>query len=149
MSHTHKLSLFTGKVAANVMSRRKGNNSELASAARCSPSVTAYAVPAPPQAVEPFGLPQSNLWFATLQPLSLTSFDSSPINGGAFWCGINSYIKPALKGEVGFAQAKAGGVPSWLCYLPPPLSRLTATAPRPGSLLKRRTGRNRENCERQ
>ena len=35
---------------------------------------------------------------------------SSPINGGAFWCGINSYIKPALKGEVGFAQAKAGGV---------------------------------------
>ena len=34
MSHTHKLSLFTGKVAANVMSRRKGNNSELPSAAR-------------------------------------------------------------------------------------------------------------------
>ena len=33
-------------------------------------------------------------------PLSLTSFDSSPINGGAFWYSTNSHIKPALKGEV-------------------------------------------------
>ena len=46
-----------------------------------------------------------------LFPLSLAyGLPAPPINGGAFWCGINSYIKPALKGEVGFAQAKAGGV---------------------------------------
>ena len=25
------------------------------------------------------------------------------LKGGAFWCGTNSNIKPALKGEVGFA----------------------------------------------
>ena len=68
-----------GEVAANAMSRRKGNNSELPSVASCSPQFRLRLV-------------------------------SSPINGGAFWCGINSYIKPALKGEVGFAQAKAGGV---------------------------------------
>ena len=44
-------------------------------------------------------------------PLSLAyGSPAPPINGGAFWCGINSYIKPALKGEVGFAQAKAGVV---------------------------------------
>ena len=43
-------------------------------------------------------------------PQSRLRLASSPINGGAFWCGINSYIKPALKGEVGFAHAKAGGV---------------------------------------
>ena len=26
--------------------------------------------------------------------------DSSPARGGAFWCSANSYVKPALKGEV-------------------------------------------------
>ena len=26
--------------------------------------------------------------------------DSSPASGGAFWCSANSYVKPALKGEV-------------------------------------------------
>ena len=36
-------------------------------------------------------LPQSNLRFA------------SSLLEGAFWCGTNSNIKPALKGEVGFA----------------------------------------------
>ncbi len=33
-------------------------------------------------------------------PQSRLRLASSPINDGAFWCGINSYIKPALKGEV-------------------------------------------------
>ena len=79
VSHTPKAPPRAGEVAANAMSRRKGNNSELPSVASCSPQFRLRLV-------------------------------SSPINGGAFWCGINSYIKPALKGEVGFAQAKAGGV---------------------------------------
>ena len=26
--------------------------------------------------------------------------DSSPASGGAFWCSADSYVKPALKGEV-------------------------------------------------
>ena len=34
----------------------------------------------------------------------------SPASGGAFWHFTSLHIKPALKGEVGFAQAKAGGV---------------------------------------
>ena len=40
---TQKLSPLAGKVAANVMSSRKGNNSKQPSAASYSPSVTAYA----------------------------------------------------------------------------------------------------------
>ena len=68
-----KLSPLAGKVAANVMSSRKGNNSKQPSAASYSPSVTAYAATPSPHAVALFG------------------------------CGTNSNIKPALKGEVGFA----------------------------------------------
>ena len=57
-----------------------------------------------------FGGVVSGLLLFIATPQSNLRLASSPINGGAFWCGINSYIKPALKGEVGFAQAKAGGV---------------------------------------
>ena len=57
-----------------------------------------------------FGGVVSGLLLFIATPQSRLRLASSPINGGAFWCGINSYIKPALKGEVGFAQAKAGGV---------------------------------------
>jgi len=60
---TQKLSPLAGKVAANAMSRRKGNGSEMPSIARCSPSVCS---------------------------LSLT--DSSPASGGAFWCALQTHM---------------------------------------------------------
>ena len=50
-----------------------------------------------------FGGVVSGLLLFIATPQSRLRLASSPINGGAFWCGINSYIKPALKGEVGFA----------------------------------------------
>ena len=43
-------------------------------------------------------------------PLSLTSFDSSPAGGGAFWCSINSKPKASLSREVDFAKQKTEGV---------------------------------------
>ena len=42
-------------------------------------------------------------------PLSLTSFDSSPAGGGAFWCSINSKPKASLSREVDFAKQKTEG----------------------------------------
>ena len=71
-------------------------------------------------------------------PQSRLRLASSPINGGAFWCGINSYIKPALKGEVGFAQAKAGGVKkeeSSLGFVNPSVKPSVCQLPVKGSLL--------------
>ena len=71
----------------------------------CSPSVTACAVPASPQAVEPFGL-------------------------------CNSAQKPALKGEVAMSNSElTEGLHRCCSFFRQPLSRLAATAPRPGSLL--------------
>ena len=43
--------------------------------------------------------------YFTIPPQSRLRLDSSPINGGAFWCSANSYIKPALKGEVDASKA--------------------------------------------
>ena len=37
--------------------------------------------------------------YFTVPPQSAYA-DSSPSRGGAFWCSANSYVKPALKGEV-------------------------------------------------
>ena len=37
--------------------------------------------------------------YFTVPPQSAYA-DSSPARGGAFWCSANSYVKPALKGEV-------------------------------------------------
>jgi len=34
--------------------------------------------------------------------------DSSPARGGAFWCSANSYVKPALKGEVANEVSRRG-----------------------------------------
>ena len=38
--------------------------------------------------------------YFTVLPQSRLRLDSSPASGGAFWCSANSYVKPALKGEV-------------------------------------------------
>ena len=55
-----------------------------------------------------------------LVPLAATSLDRE-----AFGCFTNSHIKPALKGEVGFALAKAGGVTTrLLLFTPTPQSNL-------------------------
>ena len=43
--------------------------------------------------------------YFTIPPQSRLRLDSSPINGGTFWCSANSYIKPALKGEVDASKA--------------------------------------------
>ena len=68
--------------------------------ARFSPSANppCGVLPAPPQAVEPFGLPQSNLRFATLQPLSrLTA--TAPRSGSLLGCFISFHIKPPCRGR--------------------------------------------------
>ena len=69
VTSSQKLSPRAGEVAANAMSRRKGNDSKLSS-------------------------------YFTVPPQSRLRLDSSPASGGAFWCSANSYVKPALKGEV-------------------------------------------------
>ena len=55
-----------------------------------------------------------------LVPLAATSRDRE-----AFGCVTNSHIKPAMKGEVGFALAKAGGITTrLLLFTPTPQSNL-------------------------
>ena len=100
-----------GKVAANAMSRRKGNDSKKPSAVRYSPSV-----------------------------FSLSFTDSSPASGGTFWVRFtSSYIMPAMKGEVDASATsrRRGCIGAALIYgnpsVNPPCGVLPA--PRPGNLL--------------
>ena len=94
-----------GKVAANAMSRRKGNGSE-------QPSY--FPIP-----------PQSRL-AATAPPASRDAF---------FVRGTNSHIKPALKGEVDASATsrRMGCIVAAVIYGNPSVS-LRSTAPRQGSL---------------
>jgi len=68
-------------------------------------------------------------------PLSLTSFDSSPAGGGAFWCSINSKPKASLSREVDFAKQKTEGVEkeSRFARYRQPLSRLRRQLPGRGA----------------
>ena len=112
-----------GKVAANVMSSRKGNNSERASAARCSPSVC-------------------SLSFTDSSPASGGAFNSlrlafgspAPSTGSLLVRFISLHIKPALKGEVDFAKQKPEGLKKKVAsLLPQPLSQTFGLpAPRKG-----------------
>ena len=55
---------------------------------------------------------------------------------GAFWCCAITAQKPALKGEVALSDSElTEGLHRGCSFFPQPLSRLAATAPRPGSLL--------------
>ena len=46
--------------------------------------------------------------YFTVLPQSRLRLDSSPASGGAFWCSANSYVKPALKGEVANEVSRRG-----------------------------------------
>ena len=108
VTSSQKLSPRAGTVAANAISRRKGNDLKLPSAASCSPPQSAYA-------------------------------DSSPARGGAFWRSANSYVKPALKGEVDANEMsrRRGCIGAALVYRNPSVNppHGVLPAPRPGSLL--------------
>ena len=115
MSHTHKLSPFTGDSsrARPVGDAARGESGGIGSIASGSEARRPYSNQRcgcecnEQTKGEQLGAAKC----CKLFPLSLAyGSPAPPINGGAFWCGINSYIKPALKGEVGFAQAKAGVV---------------------------------------
>ena len=55
---------------------------------------------------------------------------------GAFWCCAITAQKPALKGEVAMSDSElTEGLHRGCSFFRQPLSRLAATAPRPGSLL--------------
>ena len=61
------------------------------------------------------------------QSVSLSLTDSSPASGGAFWCSANSYVKPALKGEVDASNAsrRRGCIGAALIYGNPSVSPLS------------------------
>ena len=115
LSHIHKLSPFTGDSsrARPVGDAARGESGGIGSIASGSEARRPYSNQRcgcecnEQTKGEQLGAAKCRKLFH----LSLAfGLPAPPINGGAFWCGINSYIKPALKGEVGFAQAKAGGV---------------------------------------
>ena len=70
-------------------------------------------------------------------PLSLTSFDSSPASGGAFWCSVSSNQKPALKGEVdaSVTSRRRGCIVAALVYVNPSVKPSVCQLPVKGSLL--------------
>ena len=70
-------------------------------------------------------------------PLSLTSFDSSPASGGAFWCSVSSNHKPALKGEVdaSVTSRRRGCIVAALVYVNPSVKPSVCQLPVKGSLL--------------
>ena len=115
-----------GKVAANVMSSRKGNNSERASAARCSPSVC-------------------SLSFTDSSPASGGAFNSlrlafgspAPSTGSLLVRFISLHIKPALKGEVANVVSRRGYKAAYSSlFVTTPQSRLTpCQLPVKGSLM--------------
>ena len=70
-------------------------------------------------------------------PLSLTSFDSSPASGDAFWCSVSSNQKPALKGEVdaSVTSRRRGSIVAALVYVNPSVKPSVCQLPVKGSLL--------------
>ncbi len=89
------------------------------------------------------GTTQSRQVKRDVPPSASPTLSSSPINGGAFWCGTSSNIKPALTGRWPRAKRADGGVASALLLFTatPQSIRLTAYCQLPvkGSLLVRYT----------
>ena len=55
--------------------------------------------------------------YFTVPPQSRLRLDSSPASGGAFWCSANSYVKPALKGEVANEVSRRGCKEAYLLFV--------------------------------
>ena len=80
--------------------------------------------------------PQSNLWFATLQPLSrLTA--TAPRSGSLLARRTNSHIKPALKGEVDASKAsrRRGYIGAALVFVNPSVKPSVCQLPGRGAFL--------------
>ena len=80
------------------------------------------------------GTTQSRQVKRDVPPSASPTLSSSPINGGAFWCGTSSNIKPALTGRWPRAKRADGGVASALLLFTatPQSIRLTAYCQLPG-----------------
>ena len=63
------------------------------------------------------GTTQSRQVKRDVPPSASPTLSSSPINGGAFWCGTSSNIKPALTGRWPRAKRADGGVESGLLFI--------------------------------
>ena len=103
MSHTHKLSPFTGDSsrARPVGDAARGESGGIGSIASGSEARRPYSNQRcgcecnEQTKGEQLGVAKCRKLF----PFSLTSFDSSPINGGAFWYSTNFHIKPPCRGR--------------------------------------------------
>ena len=73
--------------------------------------------------------------FVCFTPSVKPSVCQLPLRGSLLVRYLNSYVKPPSLREVDFAKQKTEGVHRGCSCLSQPLSRLAATAPRPGSLL--------------
>ena len=83
------------------------------------------------------GTTQSRQVKRDVPPSASPTLSSSPINGGAFWCGTSSNIKPALTGRWPRAKRADGGVESGLLFifLNPSVKPSVCQLPLKGSLL--------------
>ena len=102
-----------GKVDTNECEWPKGEYQKAAKLFYCSPSVGCAD-----------SSPASGGAFNSLS-LFANAHSQLPLRGSLLVRFTSSHIKPALKGEVAMSDS----------FFPQPLSRLAATAPRPGSLL--------------
>ena len=103
-----KLSPFTGKVAVSDSERSKGEHIKFAKCRKMFPLSFAYAQQN--AGWNMVVLQRCRLQYSLFRPIlpslhrPLGALGSNPPHAVApFGCSANSYIKPALKGEVGFA----------------------------------------------
>ena len=132
-----------GKVAANVMSSRKGNNSKQPSAARCSPSGN-------PPKLSPGWNKVALLTFVRNSPCSCpfsvslhppqAALNSEPRKRWRLIVRFTSlHIKPALKGEVANVVSRRGYKAAYSSCLSQPLSQTFGLpAPRKGEPFEER-----------